>query len=221
MDHRSDEMLQAEHRRRAEAARFPQHAIAEDPEVERREQLERARERALTNRSPWEIGAAHWDQRDLYTTGSRIDDAGYGRGPSVHPDVGSYAYHRDESPPASVRSPGVGPTVREREAWPWLNYERVQAVPGNQGGGWRRADDAIHEDVCDALLCDEVLDASDIEVEVKESEVTLKGTVRDRASKRRAELLAEHVRSVRGVHNRLTIRPPDEDLTFTSPVPAL
>ncbi len=220
MDHRWDEMLQAEHRRRAEAARFPQHAIEDDPEVERREQLERARERALTNRSPWEIGAAHWDQRDLYTTGSRIDDAGYGRGPSVHPEVGSYAYPRDESPPASVRGASVGPSLHEREAWPWLNYERVEPVPSSQGGGWRRADDAIHEDVREALAWDEALDATDIEVEVKDSEVTLTGTVRDRSSKRRAEFLAEHVRSVHDVHNRLTIRKEDDDLTFTSPIPA-
>lgn len=219
MDHRWDEMLQAEHRRRAEAARLPHQAITDDPEVERRDQLERARARASVNKSPWEIGAAHWDQRDLYTTSSRIDDAGYARGPSVHPDVGSYAYPRDEVAPASVRGAGVGPSLYEREACPWLNYERVQAVAGNEGG-WRRADEAIREDVCEALTWDEVLDATDIEVAVKDSEVTLTGTVRDRPSKRRAEFLTEHVRSVHDVHNRLTVVKPDDDLSFTSPVPA-
>lgn len=218
MDHRWDETLHAEHRRRAEATRLDRDAIVTDPDVERRDQLELAHARARMNKSPWEIGASHWDQRDLYTTGSRIDDAGYARGPSVHPEVGSYAYPRGEAPPPSVRGE-EGPSLHEREAWPWLNYERVQPVPGKDGG-WRRADGAIREDVCEALAWDDVLDASDIEVVVHDSEVTLKGTVRDRFSKRRAEFLAEHVRSVRDVHNRLTLRKSDDDLSFTSPVPA-
>lgn len=211
-------MLHAEHRRRAEAARLPQPPITDDLDVERREQLELARARARGNKSPWEIGASHWDQRDLYTTGSRIDDAGYARGPSVHPEVGSYAYPRGEAPPASVRG-ADGPSINERVASPWLNYERVQPLPSKEGGGWRRADDAIREDVCEALAWDESLDASDIQVVTNDSEVTLTGTVRDRPSKRRAESLAEHVRSVHDVHNRLTIRKPDDDLSFTSPVP--
>jgi hypothetical protein len=247
MDHRWDDMLQAEHRRRAEEGRYGRGAIERDEEVERRDQLELARSRARLNKSPWEIGAAHWDQRDLYTRNSRVDDSGYARGPSVHPDVGSYAYHRDDIVPASER-PAGGPSLYEREAWPWLNYEPVQAIPDDEGSGmwgrmmheasrvvgaltghphrhkgpkgWRRSDDAIREDVSEALAYDDVLDASDIEVEVKDSEVTLTGTVRDRPSKRRAELLAERVRSVHDVHNRLTIRKPDDDLSFTSPVPA-
>jgi hypothetical protein len=248
MDHRWDELLQAEHRRRVEAARFGKAAIEDDPEVERRDQLELARARARVNRSPWEIGAAHWDQRDLYTTSSELDAAGYALGPSVHPDVGSYAYHRDHIVPGAEGPPASGPNLYEREAWPWLNYERLQAIPDDEGGGmwgrmkheasrvvgaltghphmhkgpkgWRRADAAIREDVCEALAYDGVLDASDIEVEVKDSEVTLKGTVRDRPSKRRAETLAERVRSVHDVHNRLTIRKDDDDMAFTSPVPA-
>jgi hypothetical protein len=247
MDHRWDQMLQAEHRRRAEDARFAKDAVEHDAEVERRDQLELARARARVNRSPWEIGASHWDQRDLYTTSSDVADTGYARGPSEHPDVGSYAYLRDYVVPASVDG-DAGPSLYEREAWPWLNYERVQAIPDDEGSGmwgrmkheasrvvgaltghphahkgpkgWRRADDAIREDVCEALADDGVLDASDIEVEVKDSEVTLKGTVRDRPSKRRAETLAERVRAVHDVHNRLTIRKDDDDLSFTSPVPA-
>lgn len=249
MDHRWDEMLQAEKRRRAEAARFGKNAIDRDVDVERRDLIERARARALVNRSPWEIGASHWDQRDLYTRNSRLDDAGYGRGPSVHPDVGSYAYPREDIVPAPAsKRGGEGPSLYEREAWPWLNYERVQAIPDHGGSGvwgrvkheasrvvgvltghphrhkgpkgWRRADAAIREDVCEALAYDEVLDASDVEVEVKDSEVMLTGTVRDRPSKRRAELLAERVRAVHDVHNRLTVRKNDDDLSFTSPVPA-
>jgi osmotically-inducible protein OsmY len=48
------------------------------------------------------------------------------------------------------------------------------------------------------------LDASEIEVEVTQDEVTLSGTVPDRRSKRLAEDLAASVRGVWDVHNRLT-----------------
>jgi hypothetical protein len=247
MDHRWDEMLQAEHRRRVEQGRYAsQRGPEHDPDVERRDQLEYARRRV--NKSPWEIGASHWDQRDLYTRNNHIDDSGYARGPSVHPDVGSYAYHRDDVAPPSHRFGPGGPNIYEREAWPWLNYERVQPIPQDEGlwgrvkheasrvvgkitghpaedsatrpKGWRRADEAIREDVCEALAYHDGLDASDIEVEVKDSEVTLKGTVRDRLSKRAAEHLAENVRGVRDVHNRLTIRKDDDDMAFTAPIPA-
>ena len=214
MDHRWDEMLQAEHRRRVEQSRYEKGQIAHDPDVERRDQLELARRRV--NRSPWEIGASHWDQRDLYTQNNRIDESGYARGPSVHPEVGSYAYHRDEVPPKSERYSADGPSLYEREAWPWLNYDRVQKGPK----GWLRADDAIREDACEALAYHPYLDASDIEVEVKSGEVTLSGTVKNRPSKRLAETLVETVRGVHDVHNRLTIRKDDDDLAFTAPIPA-
>jgi hypothetical protein len=248
MDHRWDDMLHGDRRRRAEESRYGTSTIERDEDVERRDQLALARSRARLNKSPWEIGAAHWDQRDLYTRNSRVDDAGYGRGPSIHPEEGSYAYHRDDIVPESVRLGGEGPNLYEREAWPWLNYERVQPIPDDEGSGvwgrvkheasrvvgaitghphvhkgpkgWRRADDAIREDVCEALAYDEHLDATDIEVTVKDSEVTLEGTVVDRSQKRRAELLAERVRAVHDEHNRLTIRKADDDMSFTSPVPA-
>jgi BON domain-containing protein len=248
MDHRWDEMLQAEHRRRVEQSRYEKDRIARDADVERRDQLELARARAHVNKSPWEIGASHWDQRDLYTRDSRIDDAGYARGPSEHPEVGSYAYHRDDALPKSQGHGANGPNVYEREAWPWLNYERVQPIADGEGDGiwgrvkheaqvvvgrltghphahkgpkgWQRADDAIREDACEALAYHPDLDASDVEVEAKDGEVTLTGTVRDRTSKRLAERLVEHVRGVHDVHNRLTIRKDDDDLAFTAPIPA-
>jgi hypothetical protein len=136
MDHRWDELLQAEHRRRIEEGRYGARPIESDEDVARRDQLALARRRV--NKSPWEIGASHWDQRDLYTSNSRIDDAGYARGPNLHPDVGSYAYPRDpreyslEGP--HMAGPDV-PNLYEREAYPWLNYERVQRV---DGGVWEK-----------------------------------------------------------------------------------
>jgi hypothetical protein len=240
MDHRWDEMLQAEHRRRIEEGRYGSRPIESDEDVARRDQLALARQRV--NKSPWEIGAAHWDQRDLYTANSQIDDAGYARGPSFHPEVGSYAYHRDVVP-ESRRVESL-PSLYEREAYPWLNYERVQRVDegvwdkvkhrasrvvgtltGRHAGigpkGWRRSDDSVREDVCEALAYHPSLDATDIEVTVKDGEVTLEGTVRDRPSKHLAETICERCRGVHDVHNRLTIRKSDDDLAFTAPIPAM
>ncbi|MGE5414701.1 MAG: BON domain-containing protein [Syntrophomonadaceae bacterium] len=92
-------------------------------------------------------------------------------------------------------------------AWEW---EGVQRGPFSGRGpkGYRRSDDRIREDVCEALTRDGELDASDITVSVSDGEVTLEGTVTDRRSKRLAEDLAEGrgVRGVRDVHNRLRIQ---------------
>ncbi len=165
------------------------------------------------HKSPWEIGAAHWDQRDLYTRNARNDDAGYARGPSMHPDVGSYAYQRDVPPV----SPLGGPSVVQREADPWLNYGPHH---GTGPKGWKRSDASVREDVCEALAYHPSLDASDIEVTVKDREVTLEGTVTDRASKRLAETISERCRGVEDVHNRLVVRKIDDDnLSFTAPIP--
>lgn len=72
--------------------------------------------------------------------------------------------------------------------------------------GYRRSDDRIKEDVNDRLSDDYYLDASDVEVAVENTEVTLTGTVRNRNDKRRAEDLAESVSGVTNVENRLRVK---------------
>lgn len=69
--------------------------------------------------------------------------------------------------------------------------------------GYQRSDERIKEDVNDRLSDDDYVDASDIDVEVNGSEVTLKGTVATKQEKRRAEDIAERVSGVRNVENRL------------------
>ncbi len=71
--------------------------------------------------------------------------------------------------------------------------------------GYRRSDERIREDVSDRLTDDGWLDASSIEVAVKDGEVTLSGTVHARDDKRRAELLAESVSGVDNVQNNLRL----------------
>ena len=71
---------------------------------------------------------------------------------------------------------------------------------------YQRADQRIFEDVCDRLTEDDHVDASDIEVQVSNAEVTLTGRVRSRTSKRRAAQLAEHVFGVRDVFNNIRVQ---------------
>src|SRR5581483_8086700 len=71
--------------------------------------------------------------------------------------------------------------------------------------GYTRSDERIREDVCDRLCDDSRVDASDIEVNVSNGEVTLTGRVDSRDAKRFAEDLADDVSGVRNVQNNLRV----------------
>ena len=73
--------------------------------------------------------------------------------------------------------------------------------------GYSRSAERIREDVSDRLTDDPHLDASDIEVAVDGTEVTLNGTVDSRTAKRRAEDQADDVTGVTHVQNNLRVRP--------------
>ena len=70
---------------------------------------------------------------------------------------------------------------------------------------WMRSDTRIHDDVCELLARHEGVDASNVDVVVKDGEVTLTGTVADRFTKRLAEQTLDDVLGVKDVHNRLTV----------------
>lgn len=71
--------------------------------------------------------------------------------------------------------------------------------------GWKRSDERIKDEVCEVLYRDQHIDATDIEVEVSEGVVTLKGTIDTRWSKRHAEGRVEHLFGVEDVHNELRV----------------
>ena len=257
MDHRWDNSVHGLPETHGERERYGARPIEDDPDVIRRDR-EREQEAALRggsgaprgvrHLSPWEIGIAFHDQRDLYTRDSRVEAAGYGRGPSHHPEDGSYAYPRDLHDRAMVPPPRTDANVHEREAWPWLNYHDLEQDPfffrryehglwermksrvssalhiGSGPKNYKRSDERIKEDVSDVLAFRGDVDASDIEVTVHQGEVTLAGTVPDRRTKRLAEETAEGIRGVRDVHNRLTIRhddPTDANVAFVLPLSLL
>jgi osmotically-inducible protein OsmY len=93
------------------------------------------------------------------------------------------------------------------------NVNASRPVENHRGKGprnYQRSDDRIREDVCDRLADDDMLDASDIEVNVNGSEVVLSGTVLSREAKRHAEDLVESVSGVRHVENRIRVGRADE-----------
>lgn len=89
------------------------------------------------------------------------------------------------------------------------SYTEVWLIPGPFTGrgpkGYQRSDDRMREDLCDRLSQHGQIDAGDIDVQVKDGEVTLSGTVDNRAAKRMAEDVAESVQGVREVHNQLRV----------------
>jgi len=88
-------------------------------------------------------------------------------------------------------------------------WQRVKgAFHGVGPKNWKRSDERIHDDVCEQLCDHPYVDASDIEVIVRDGEVTLTGTVDARLVKRAAEDAAHAVRGVVDVHNQLRVRAP-------------
>jgi osmotically-inducible protein OsmY len=105
------------------------------------------------------------------------------------------------------------------EVYSWMGDEgaeqrrREDEMRGHHGRGpkgYTRSDERIREDVSDQLTDDWLVDASNIEVSVKDCEVILSGTVDSRAAKRRAEDCAERVSGVRNVQNNIRVQQPTE-----------
>lgn len=100
--------------------------------------------------------------------------------------------------------------ARRRREWDERRADLKAEHRGRGPKGYKRSDSRIEEDVNDRLTDDPYLDASDIEVSVKDGEVTLSGLVAQREDKRRAEDLAELVSGVTNVQNNLRVRPREE-----------
>jgi osmotically-inducible protein OsmY len=104
----------------------------------------------------------------------------------------------------------------------WLGDEeadrrrRKDQHRGKGPRGYTRSDDRIKEDVNDRLTDDWAVDASDIEVDVDNCEVTLTGEVTSREMKRRAEDVAEAVSGVKHVQNNLRIKQAGQSGAATS-----
>ena len=77
---------------------------------------------------------------------------------------------------------------------------------GPTAKNWRRSDDRIREAVSDKLMEHPQIDASDVDVEVENGRVTLRGTVDDRRKKYLIEDLCEEVLGVVEVDNLVRVQ---------------
>jgi osmotically-inducible protein OsmY len=107
-----------------------------------------------------------------------------------------------ESAAASARRLAAAPHSERRYD---IDYPERVSYAGRGPKGYRRADERICEDVCELLTRSEHLDASNIEVAVREGTVTLTGSVQDRRSKRMAEDLSQDVSGVKDVQNQIRV----------------
>jgi hypothetical protein len=99
---------------------------------------------------------------------------------------------------------GVTPEGRRYEgANPYFEPPRRRANGGPSKV--QRQDQRIYEDVCERLADDDRIDASEIDVNVANGEVTLSGKVRSRNAKRRATFVIENVLGVKDVHNNVRV----------------
>ena len=124
-------------------------------------------------------------------------ERGYGRraygmqsGPYA---AGSYGYE------AGARSYGF------RESWEPRSRGYAGRYTGRGPKGYTRSKERIVEGVSDRLTDHPDLDASQIQVDVKDDVVVLRGRVPDRGQKRIAEDVAESVSGVRDVRNELDV----------------
>ena len=84
--------------------------------------------------------------------------------------------------------------------------ERRGGFAGRGPKNYRRADDRVCEDVVERLTRHPDVDASEVDVTVKDGEVMLTGTVDDRHERRTAEDVVWEVWGVREVHNNLKVQ---------------
>jgi osmotically-inducible protein OsmY len=146
-------------------------------------------------------------------------DYGRDRGWSFDRDAdtrGDWDYNRRSW---SGQEYGGGYGGQERSFWDrasdevssWFGDEeaarrRQQDQRGRGPRNYTRSGDRIREDVNDRLTDDWRVDASDIEVTLTGTEVTLAGTVSNRDQRRRAEDIAESVSGVTHVQNNLRVK---------------
>ncbi|HEY8272338.1 MAG TPA: BON domain-containing protein [Pseudobdellovibrionaceae bacterium] len=115
------------------------------------------------------------------------EETSYGGGRGYY-DEGSYGSQQGVSSQRGSRSEAQG------------------RYAGRGPKGYTRSDERIKEEISEALTRDHEVDASDIEIEVKDGEVTLTGFVPERKMKHSAEDLIEKCMGVKDITNNLRIQ---------------
>jgi BON domain-containing protein len=113
---------------------------------------------------------------------------------------------------------GAGIEFPERQAF----SQRGIGRPGTRifhrpPRNYRRSDELIRDEICKRLAFTPEVDATDVDVIVKDGEVTLRGNVDDRFEKRLVEDIIENTFGVRDLLNELRIGTRLSEQEFTGP----
>lgn len=129
-----------------------------------------------------------------------------------------YGWERGESALPGFRDPDVHVQPYERaevSRYHRVNWNReydygVVDENGPYAGvgpkNYQRSDERIMDDIYDRLTRHGQIDARDINIDVKNGEVTLTGTVDSRRTKRMTEDVVDSVRGVKDIHNQLRVQ---------------
>jgi hypothetical protein len=173
---------------------------------------ERYSERAFHPEDEWRRGYTNrgYDFDGNYDRSTREEYLGRA---NIYGSSGAYNYPgstdyglrggADYSRHPNYERPGANRQQSDQGEGIWDSAKRFF---GKGPKGWKRSDTRIWEDACEALARHPAIDAGDMEVEVKDGIVTLKGNVDTRFTKRRAEDVVEEVSGVEDVRNELQIR---------------
>jgi hypothetical protein len=162
--------------------------------------------------------------RPPYPTGGMRSDY---EGPRGYPTAGMRADNRYEDRPRRGRSYGGDQSpnysrgdlgyAREGAFYQDLDepaarrgWDRTGPFSGMGPKNYRRSDASILEEACERLTRHGRVDARDIELDVKDGNVTLRGSVPQRPMKRLAEDAVEAISGVQEVFNELRLRTQDE-----------
>lgn len=96
----------------------------------------------------------------------------------------------------------AGPVGRDKAP----GFTPRSGLRGKGPKGYKRTDERIAEEVNDVLTENDSLDATEVQVSVRDGEVTLTGTVDNRFERRLAEDLADSVSGVQHVQNNLRVK---------------
>src|SRR5512140_188840 len=118
---------------------------------------------------------------------------------------GGYGYRRGMGGERGM----IGDRGMDSDRGMGMDSDRGMGVGGHRGKGpkdWQRSDERIRESVNEALADHDHIDATHIQVTVKDGEVMLSGTVEDRRMKRLAEDCVEQVSGVKEVQNNIRVQ---------------
>ncbi len=135
------------------------------------------------------------DREQYFGTGSHYG-GGFGTAPSSR-----------ASAAGAVGAPGYAGRGAWSDPSDWTpEEERAEAISyrGRGPKGYTRSDERLLETICERLTDDPRIDARDIEVEVKQQAVTLRGTVDQRRTKYAVEELVEDC-GARDIDNQLRV----------------